>query len=187
MTAVGSRVVHALRNDAVAHVLQRPRSFAWAPTPTAADDPLLQREIGEIAAAAYAGQATVLAAADALAVAFAADSSGTDPGLELAHEASTQAAAAKIVVDALAQKAAGQIFDVGGASVVRQSHLLDRHWRNIRTLASHNPSSYKAQALGALCTCVAPGFLAAATSDPTGLPHRQDQRRNTTHRIAPYM
>lgn len=150
VTALEVGVVHALRNDAVAHVLQRPRSFAWAPNPTAADDPLLQREIGEIAAAAYAGQATVLAAADALALAFEADTDGTDPGLELAHEASAQAAAAKIVVDALAQKAAGQVFDVGGASVVRQSHLLDRHWRNIRTLASHNPSSYKAQALGAL-------------------------------------
>ena len=33
--------------------------------------------------------------------------------------------------------------------VVRQAHLLDRHWRNIRTLASHNPTSYKAQAIGA--------------------------------------
>jgi alkylation response protein AidB-like acyl-CoA dehydrogenase len=54
-----------------------------------------------------------------------------------------------VVVDALAQKAASQIFDVGGASVVRQAHLLDRHWRNIRTLASHNPTSYKAQAIGA--------------------------------------
>ncbi|OWL92317.1 acyl-CoA dehydrogenase, partial [Mycolicibacterium peregrinum] len=92
VTALEVGVLHALRDDAVAHVLQRPRSFAWAPNPTAADDPLLQREIGEIAAAAYAGQATVLAAADAL----------------------------------------------------------DRHWRNIRTLASHNPASYKAQALGAL-------------------------------------
>jgi hypothetical protein len=26
---------------------------------------------------------------------------------------------------------------------------LDRHWRNVRTLASHNPPSYKAQGLGA--------------------------------------
>jgi alkylation response protein AidB-like acyl-CoA dehydrogenase len=60
-----------------------------------------------------------------------------------------RAAAAKVVVDALGQKAASQVFDVGGASVVRQSHLLDRHWRNIRTLASHNPTSYKAQAIGA--------------------------------------
>jgi alkylation response protein AidB-like acyl-CoA dehydrogenase len=78
---------------------------------------------------------------------------GTDPDLELAHQASLQAAAAKVVVDALGQKAASQVFDVGSASVVRQSHLLDRHWRNIRTLASHNPTSYKAQAIGAYHVC----------------------------------
>jgi alkylation response protein AidB-like acyl-CoA dehydrogenase len=149
VTALEVGVLHALRVDAVAHVHQRPRSFAWAPTPSAADDPLLQREIGEIAAAAFAAEATVLAAADALALAFAADVRGDDADLELAHEASLQAAAAKVVVDALAQKSASQIFDVGGASVVRQAHLLDRHWRNIRTLASHNPASYKAQAIGA--------------------------------------
>lgn len=63
-----------------------------------------------------------------------------------------QAAYAKVVVDGLGQKAVSQLFDVGGASVVRQSYLLDRHWRNIRTLASHNPTSYKAQALGAYHT-----------------------------------
>jgi alkylation response protein AidB-like acyl-CoA dehydrogenase len=149
VTALEAGVLQALRDDAVAHVHQRPRSFAWAPTPAAADDPLLQLEIGEIAAAAFAAEATVLAAADALAAAFDADVRGDDPDLRLAHEASLQAAAAKVVVDALAQKAASQIFDVGGASVVRQAHLLDRHWRNIRTLASHNPASYKAQAIGA--------------------------------------
>lgn len=149
VTALEAGVLQALRADAVAHVHQRPRSFAWAPTPAAADDPLLQLEIGEIAAAAFAAEATVLAAADALATAFDADVRGDDPDLRLAHEASLQAAAAKVVVDALAQKAASQIFDVGGASVVRQAHLLDRHWRNIRTLASHNPTSYKAQAIGA--------------------------------------
>ena len=152
VTALEVGVIHALRRDAVAHVHSRARSFAWAPNPVPADDPLLQREIGEIAAAAYAGKATVLAAADALSAAFEADVHKTDPDLELAHEASLQAASAKIVVDALAQKAASQIFDVGGASIVRQVHLLDRHWRNIRTLASHNPASYKAQAIGALYT-----------------------------------
>jgi alkylation response protein AidB-like acyl-CoA dehydrogenase len=149
VTALEVGVLHALRADAVAHVHQRARSFAWAPTPTAPDDPLLQREIGEIASAAYAAEATVLAAADALALAFDAAVQGTDPDLDLAHEASLAAAAAKVVVDALGQKAASQVFDVGGASVVRQAHLLDRHWRNIRTLASHNPTSYKAQAIGA--------------------------------------
>jgi alkylation response protein AidB-like acyl-CoA dehydrogenase len=149
VTALEVGVLHALRADAVSHVHQRARSFAWAPTPSALDDPLLQREIGEIASAAFAAEATVLAAADALAVAFDADVVGTDPSLKLAHEASLQAAAAKVVVDALAQKSASQVFDVGGASVVREAHLLDRHWRNIRTLVSHNPTSYKAQAVGA--------------------------------------
>ncbi|MCV7424067.1 acyl-CoA dehydrogenase family protein [Mycobacterium yunnanensis] len=152
VTALEVGVLHALRADAVAHVHQRSRSFAWAPNPSAPDDPLLQRDIGEIASAAFAGEATVLAAADALAAAYDADVAGTDPNLELAHEASLQAATAKVVVDALAQKSASQIFDVGGASVVRQAHLLDRHWRNIRTLASHNPTSYKAQAIGAYYT-----------------------------------
>jgi alkylation response protein AidB-like acyl-CoA dehydrogenase len=149
VTALEVGVLHALRADAVSYVHQRARSFAWAPTPSAPDDPLLQREIGEIASAAFAAEATVLAAADALAVAFDADVAGTDPSLKLAHEASLQAAAAKVVVDALAQKSASQVFDVGGASVVREAHLLDRHWRNIRTLVSHNPTSYKAQAVGA--------------------------------------
>lgn len=149
VTALVVGVLHALRADAVAHVRQRARSFAWAPTLSAPDDPLLQRDIGEIASAAFAAEATVLAAADALAVAFDADVQGADPDLELAHEASLEAAAAKVVIDALGQKAASQIFDVGGASVVRQAHLLDRHWRNIRTLVSHNPTSYKAQAIGA--------------------------------------
>jgi len=152
VTALEVGVLHALRADAVAHVHQRSRSFAWAPNPSAPDDPLLQREIGEIASAAFAAEATVLAAADALAAAYDADVAGTDPNLELAHEASLQAATAKVVVDALAQKSASQIFDVGGASVVRETHLLDRHWRNIRTLASHNPASYKAQAIGAYYT-----------------------------------
>lgn len=152
VTALEVGVLQALRADAVAHVHQRARSFTWAPHPSAPDDPLLQREIGEIAAAAYVGEATVLAAADALAAAYDADVAGTDLNLELAHEASLQAANAKVVIDALAQKAASQIFDVGGASVVRQAHLLDRHWRNIRTLASHSPTSYKAQAIGAYHT-----------------------------------
>jgi alkylation response protein AidB-like acyl-CoA dehydrogenase len=149
VTALVVGVLHALRADAVAHLQQRARSFAWAPTPSAPDDPLLQRDIGDIASAAFAAHATVLGAADTLADAFDAAVRDDDPNLDLTHDASLQAAAAKVVVDALGQKAASQIFDVGGASVVRHTHLLDRHWRNIRTLISHNPTSYKAQAIGA--------------------------------------
>jgi alkylation response protein AidB-like acyl-CoA dehydrogenase len=51
-------------------------------------------------------------------------------------------------LDQLALNAASQIFEVGGASATRQSANLDRHWRNIRTIASHNPVVYKARAIG---------------------------------------
>ena len=59
------------------------------------------------------------------------------------------AAKAKIVVDALAQRAGSAIYDIAGASATLRSLNLDRHWRNLRTVASHNPSSYKAFAVGA--------------------------------------
>ncbi|MCW3017230.1 MAG: Acyl-CoA dehydrogenase, type 2, C-terminal domain [Solirubrobacterales bacterium] len=44
--------------------------------------------------------------------------------------------------------AAAVLPSVGGASATKQSRNLDRHWRNIRTLASHNPTLYKARAIG---------------------------------------
>jgi alkylation response protein AidB-like acyl-CoA dehydrogenase len=45
-------------------------------------------------------------------------------------------------------RATTEIFDALGASGVSESHALDRHWRNARTLASHNPRVYKARILG---------------------------------------
>jgi alkylation response protein AidB-like acyl-CoA dehydrogenase len=44
--------------------------------------------------------------------------------------------------------AATRLFDVGGASALQEDRRLDRHWRNARTLASHNPVIYKARAVG---------------------------------------
>ena len=53
-------------------------------------------------------------------------------------------------VSLLALRSATALFDVGGASAAVRDKNLDRHWRNARTLASHNPASYKARAIGAL-------------------------------------
>ena len=67
-----------------------------------------------------------------------------------AHAASRRCAEAKVVVDRLGLRSATQLFDAGGASATKASAGLDRHWRNIRTLASHNPTPYKRRALGEL-------------------------------------
>jgi alkylation response protein AidB-like acyl-CoA dehydrogenase len=44
--------------------------------------------------------------------------------------------------------AATRVFDALGASATSEETALDRHWRNARTLASHNPVAYKARILG---------------------------------------
>lgn len=142
-------ILRNLVSDAAALLQRRARSFSHAVTPRPADDPQLLQVVGQLSSSAFAAEAIVLAAAEALERAFTAAARGEgDPALD--HEASLRAAQAKVVVDELALKAASDLFEVGGASAARRSAHLDRHWRNIRTLASHNPAAYKARAIGDL-------------------------------------
>lgn len=53
-------------------------------------------------------------------------------------------------IEDVALRAATRLFEVGGASATRESAHLDRHWRNLRTLFSHNPTVYKARVIGDL-------------------------------------
>ncbi len=53
------------------------------------------------------------------------------------------------MVDELAIRSGILLFDAGGASAMKKSDNLVRHWHNARTLSSHNPVTYKAQAIGA--------------------------------------
>ncbi|MED0714659.1 acyl-CoA dehydrogenase family protein [Aeribacillus composti] len=139
-----------LRNvvaDAKALVHGRSRTFTFASADTPAADPLLQQIIGQLSSSAFAAEALVLAAADALDIAVNEAVNG-EIDFDLSHEASLRAAQAKVIIDHLALQAATLLFEVGGASATRQSKHFDRHWRNIRTLASHNPIAYKARAIG---------------------------------------
>lgn len=148
LTAVIAGNVRRAVSDAVDVVRSRKRTFSHAPATTATDDPLLQASVGRLASAAFAAESVVLAAADALDAAVASLDDNLRPEAGAAHRASIRAAEAKVVVDELAQRAGSEVFDVGGASAIARSANLDRHWRNVRTLASHNPAAYKAQAVG---------------------------------------
>jgi alkylation response protein AidB-like acyl-CoA dehydrogenase len=44
--------------------------------------------------------------------------------------------------------AASHLFDALGASGVSVESALDRHWRNARTVASHNPQVFKRRIVG---------------------------------------
>ncbi|MBD2214774.1 acyl-CoA dehydrogenase [Nostoc linckia FACHB-104] len=148
LTAVNAGIIRNVLRDAISLVHKRPRTFYHAVAEQAADDPLLQQTIGQISANAFAAESIVLAAADALDRLPAAKAQGAESELAAALAASLSASKAKLIVDDLATRSATLLFEVGGASTTKKSSNLDRHWRNARTLASHNPSHFKARAVG---------------------------------------
>ncbi|MBN9622450.1 MAG: acyl-CoA dehydrogenase family protein [Actinobacteria bacterium] len=147
ITAVIAGATRNAANDAIALVRSRAgRPFAHAAAEPA-EDPLLQEAVGEMVSAAYATEAIVLRAAEAQdAEADSVVDGLADP--ELAEQAAREAAQAKVAVDRIALAATARIFDLGGASATKRERNLDRHWRNVRTLSTHNPLLHKAQALG---------------------------------------
>jgi alkylation response protein AidB-like acyl-CoA dehydrogenase len=150
ITAVIAGALRNAADDAVTLVRSRAgRPFAHAAAEQPAADPLLQEVVGELVSAAYAAEAIVLRAA----AAQDAEADSVVDGLPdpaLADQASLEAAEAKVVVDRIALEATARIFDLGGASATKRERNLDRHWRNVRTLSTHNPLLYKAQAIGDL-------------------------------------
>jgi alkylation response protein AidB-like acyl-CoA dehydrogenase len=147
LQAVITGIIRNVVTDAKDLVLGRARSFTFAASDKPATDPQLLQIIGQLSSSAFAAESIVLAAAEAQDIAINAAVNGVID-FSLSHEASFRAAQAKVIVDELALKASTLLYEVGGASATRQSTHLDRHWRNVRTISSHNPTVYKARAIG---------------------------------------
>jgi alkylation response protein AidB-like acyl-CoA dehydrogenase len=149
LVAVMAGIARNVVSDAAELARRRTRTFSHASGELPAEDPLIQQVVGRISASAFAAETVVLAAADALQAAAASGPEGSqDP--DLCHEASLLAAQAQVIVSELVPRAGEALFDAGGASATSREVNLDRHWRNARTLASHNPAMYKARAIGDL-------------------------------------
>jgi alkylation response protein AidB-like acyl-CoA dehydrogenase len=148
LTAIVAGIARATLRDATALVRSRKRTFYYAPTEVPTDDPLLQQTVGQIASGAFAAETVVLAAAEALDVATDAFDAGAANATEAAHTAALLSAKAKIIADDFAIRGGSLLFDVGGASATKKVTNFDRHWRNARTLSSHNPTTYKARSIG---------------------------------------
>ncbi|WP_020501612.1 acyl-CoA dehydrogenase family protein [Sciscionella marina] len=147
LQAVMTGILRNVVTDARTLVLGRTRSFEHAPAELPARDPILHETIGELASTAYIAEAAVLAAAGEIDTAYLGEQHGNpDPAAFAA--ASLAAGKVKVHIDRAAVAAASALFDVGGASAATRSRALDRHWRNIRTLTTHNPTAYKAAAIG---------------------------------------
>jgi alkylation response protein AidB-like acyl-CoA dehydrogenase len=133
--------------DAVAFTRQRRRSL-WNPVHVEpAADPLVQQVVGRVTGAAFAAEATTLAAVDTLEDVYRAQLADevTD---ELFDRADVAVYGAQGQVIRIVLGLVTEIFEVGGASAVTERFRLDRHWRNARTVSSHNPVIYRDRIVG---------------------------------------
>lgn len=148
LQALTAGVLRSVRNDAVALAKRRVRNFSHATTPqTPSEDRQVLQVVGDIASDAFAAEAIVVAAAER--IDDAVDSVvGGEPSVEAAEAAQLAAAEAKVAVDGFSYATAAKLFDVGGASATQSKYNLDRHWRNVRTISTHNPTFLKASAIG---------------------------------------
>ncbi|OKO75405.1 acyl-CoA dehydrogenase [Bradyrhizobium sp. NAS96.2] len=131
--------------DTTEWIKARTRTFSHAVADLPRNDPLVQQVIGQLFSAAFGARATVLAAVDELARTL--DGRHQDPQQLDASELA--AAQAQVVVIKLVLDAVTTLFEVGGASLSSEKLAIDRHWRNARTIASHNPAIFKLRAIGA--------------------------------------
>jgi alkylation response protein AidB-like acyl-CoA dehydrogenase len=133
--------------EAATFVRQRGRNLANPEYPSPKDDPLVQQVIGRITGASFAADATTLAAVDVVEEAYQAQEAGQATA-EVFDRADVAVYAAQGQVIALVLGLVTDLFEVGGASAVTERFRLDRHWRNARTLASHNPVIYRDRIIG---------------------------------------
>ncbi|MDR3464698.1 MAG: acyl-CoA dehydrogenase family protein [Xanthobacteraceae bacterium] len=145
IAGIGRSITH----DVARAVAARSRTYTHANGPRSSQDPQILAEVGRIRGAAYSAGAIVLQVAASLQRAFEARFAGDDAAEERANAiAELETAQAQTVVTNLILDSATTLFDALGASATRKPLGLDRHWRNVRTLSSHNPRIYKDRIVG---------------------------------------
>lgn len=142
VTVVAGIAQRALE-DTVAFVLPRRRTFGYAGETLPREDPLVQLVVGEVSVAARSARRLVLSLAAEL-----GDALERRAGAEELRALQLEVYRLQELVPRLVLDAATRLFEVGGASAVGVGAALDRHWRNVRTVASHNPVLQRVAALG---------------------------------------
>lgn len=146
LASVQAGIAARALDDAVTFVRERARPIKHSTAARSADDPYVQQTVGQVAAHAQAARAVVLLAAETL------DALRGLTGDELRRAgaaASVHVAQAGVVAIGSALAASELLFDVGGGSITDRGLGFDRHWRNARTAANHNPRQWKAAVAGA--------------------------------------
>jgi alkylation response protein AidB-like acyl-CoA dehydrogenase len=142
LASIEAGIAAAVLDDAIWFAREKARPIKHSTAGTSVEDPYVRHVAGEIAARALAARGAVLLAAEAL--------EDARPGARAAGaRAAVTIAGAQFIAIESALKAAELLFDVGGGSATNREYAFDRHWRNARTIANHNPRDWKLAVGGA--------------------------------------
>ncbi|MDV7089912.1 acyl-CoA dehydrogenase family protein [Rhodococcus opacus] len=156
LCAVQAGIAYNVLDDAVVFAQEVARPIKHSTADRSVDDPYVQHTVGRIASKAHAVRSAVLIAAEELEKVRDVPedrrrAAGAAASITIAQ---TQALAAEQTLEA-----ATLLFDVGGGSATDRARGFDRHWRNSRTVANHNPRDWKLAKAGA--------FLLTGAEPPT--------------------
>lgn len=155
LLAAVAGIAENLSEETADVVRARKRVYSHGNSDFVRDDPQIKQVVGEIASSAYAARSIVLGTAPsleaALEEALLREASGTadvEPRLDATYRAELDVYRAQVVIADLVPRAATHLFNALSSSAVRINTALDRHWRNARTILSHNPVVYRARTVG---------------------------------------
>ncbi|MDQ0757277.1 acyl-CoA dehydrogenase family protein [Arthrobacter sp. B3I4] len=149
LLAVLAGSIKAAEREIAVEVRNRTRIFSHGNADSFAADSQILQVVGQVSAKAYAAEATLERAARALQGAYDGAFLGDLEEEERLNDlAELETAQAQIILTELATRATSDIFDALAASGTSTKKNLDRHWRNARTAASHNPWVFKARIVG---------------------------------------
>ena len=149
LLAVLAGIGRAVERDVANEVRTRKRVFSQGSADTTHGDPQIQQVVGQISAQVYAAEAATLRSAEPLQRAYLARFANDAEAERQANiDAEIETSKAQVVVSELVLRATTDLFNALGASGVSINKSLDRHWRNARTAASHNPWIFKARIIG---------------------------------------
>ncbi|WP_216893649.1 acyl-CoA dehydrogenase family protein [Nocardia alni] len=139
-SATQAGIARRAGEDLAEIVRHRTRTYPLAPSPQPQNDPQVLATVGEVIARGYTARANVAALAATIDRYAAGATNLTDIVIE--------SATVQVINSRLVGEATWLLFDAASASAVDADLALDRHWRNARTISSHNPSIYKARIIG---------------------------------------
>lgn len=145
LMAVQAGIGRAALNDLRSSVQARTRSFSTGTGVPVHREPQVLQLVGEVSAEIFAADSVVMGAVLEVESAMADQNLNAEERFAVCELAANRA---QTIVQPLVIGATSKLFDALGASSTRNSCNMDRHWRNARTIATHNPAIYKARIVG---------------------------------------